>query len=332
MFARTWLIVPIAAAACGDQGDPRPSPLASSVAQAASSSRGSAAATVPAGWRREALTAYQLAASIAVPGDATLTGGREPERDADGLAITIPTVTITREAGAIRLSSDVAIGWVPTTLAAELADNARRATPFAVEGSKETPTGEWAVAYRLDAEDCQVHGGSPRAKVWCQAAEQKIRCAAISTVLQICSSIEPSGSPIEAGFDAAGAFPRVSDPQAAQAAVTVARAISRDDRDALLGMVAPTGMMLKGKKVSVKALRALLAGDTIQRAFEMRCKPLPGQRASQCAWTAEGDIANDQLAVLANDGDGLVPRFTLSKGAGGRWLLGSVDMADLGSP
>jgi hypothetical protein len=333
MSARTRLVLALAAAGCGDKSEaPGPGQLASSIAQVAHAGSGGGS-SLPPGWRREDLAGQgKLAASIAVPAEAKLVPSTELQRDADGLAIAIPIVTITGGGSSIKLSTEAVIGWVPTTMAADLADNARREKPFVVADKQETPTGEWAIAYRRDTQDCYVRGWSPRARVWCATAELEMSCTAIATPLEICTSLEPSGPPIAPAFDPGAAFPQVSDPEAAVAAVNVARAIARNDREALLSMVGPTGMMLKGKKVSPKALRALLATDTIQRAFEMRCKPVPGQRASQCAWTAESDARDNALSILASDGYGLVPRFTLTKGADGRWLLSNVDMADLGPP
>src|SRR5262245_31137161 len=98
--------------------------------------------------RREDLTKLPnpLPASIAVALEAKVASEAEPQRDRDGLLYKAPFVTVTGAGPAVKLSTDAALGWIPTTADADLADNKRREKPFAVAQQATGAVGEWAIA------------------------------------------------------------------------------------------------------------------------------------------------------------------------------------------
>jgi hypothetical protein len=335
-----WLIPILVASGCRDKAE-APAVASGALgsardAVAAAPADGAAASTASPGTRREDLAKLPnpLAASIAVPLDARVVSESEPQRDRDGLTYKSPFVTVTGVGPAIKLSTDAALGWIPTTAEADLADNARRERPFGVAKQTTAQGGEWAIAYQWNAEgqDCFVRGWSPRAHVLCQTVELKIRCAEVGTVLDVCTSIEPSGAPVAPPSDPAAAFPKATDPKVAQVAATVARAVVRNDREALLGLVGPRGLVLRGKKLSRAALGKLLGGDTIQKAFDIDCTPPQGSRESACVWNSDDTGADGAFALLAHEGYGVIPQLVLARDKDGAWWLTKLDALDLGEP
>ncbi|MGN6106451.1 MAG: hypothetical protein ACTHU0_15200 [Kofleriaceae bacterium] len=329
---RAWAAIAVLVAACNGKSD-APASVGGAVGSGAGS--GAAGDAAPRSRRDDlAKLSAPLGATVELPADATVESSREPARDADGLRITAPTATVRAGGPALRLSTGVELGWVPTTAEADLAENARREQPFEVASQRGSPDGTWAIAYRRDPERCFVRGRSPPAPLLCATVDLYVPCAETARLLEICTSIAPSATPIAAApAEPTAAFPKVADAAAALLASRIARAVVHDDRDAVVAAIGPRGLRLKGKQLSREALRKLFAGgESVQKAFDIDCKPPQGSIETPCAWNSDQDAADGSLEVLANEGYGLVPQLIFRKASDGTWALAAVDAVDQGEP
>jgi hypothetical protein len=68
-----------------------------------------------------------------------------------------------------------------------------------------------------------------------------------------------------------------TDPKAAQAAAAAARAVLRGDREALLALIDPRGLVLRGRRLSRAALGKLLDGEPSE-TFDIDCRSPQGSR------------------------------------------------------
>jgi len=133
------------------------------------------------------------------------------------------------------------------------------------------------------------------------------------------------------------AFPHM-DPAAAVVAVTVGRAIYRDDDAMLLSTIGPQGVKIRKKSYPTpEALqKALDAAPTVLHAvapivFEYLPPDEPVVLEQLVQWH-EGVSDASEATVWFSGGYGDQPYFELHESAEGQWHLTTFGVADLGEP
>ena len=177
---------------------------------------------------------------------------------------------------AIKLSTDAALHRIPTTTEADLADSARRDKPFAVaKRPVRRRVGDRVPVGRRRHRLLRARGWSPRVRA-VPGRRAEGECAGIATMLR--SARRSSRRPWQPRRRAIR--PRRSeatDPKAAQAAAAAARAVLRGDREALLALIDPRGLVLRGRRLSRAALGKLLDGEPSE-TFDIDCRSPQGSR------------------------------------------------------
>jgi len=324
-----WLVLGIVLAACGGGSD---SPaIATSVTGVGSARVPRDGAAPSATTRREDLSKLPTAvpASIVIPLDAKVTSKLDDRRDADGFIASAPLAEITGPTlgSGIEVRLDDPREDGPTTADQQLADlvaelvapDDKSEPPV----TKRAPNGDWAIAFPTKG-GCLAVAYAPRLHLRCGGVRTNDPCEAARAIADACMTLEAAGALVPPVRDAQRTFAPVTDPIAIETLTAAALAVVHDDRDAIALTVGPRGVRLKGKPMSRAGLRALLRTDTVQRAFELSCKP-------SCEWRIEDARPEDSITLVAQDAvTGVIPRLHFARDGKGAWWLSEVDLRDLG--
>lgn len=273
-----------------------------------------------------------LGATVVVPPGVTAARADESSLAADGFAYLSPVARISGVVGVIEVSTGAELGWVPTTLADNVADPAKQTHEKVA--ATEGPNGNWAAAYKL-TESCYVQAWSPAAKLWCEASSPGmvgVPCDQVQPVIDVCLTLAPEGAVEAPRLDVASAFPNLKDPKAIDAVVAAGRAVAANDLAAFTAQLAPGKVKLGKKKVDAKGLtRAVAKAKSLSILLGNDCTP-QGERTWTCRWSSEADGASGKLSVHSRDGYGVIPTIDLARQPDGAWRVTGFGSVDLGEP
>lgn len=270
--------------------------------------------------------ALPIAATIELHG-ASVHSDRSTDYDARGLTVVVPVAAI--DAGGVRMDISPWTAGVTSDRTEDRHDNAR----FKLLAERVTPTGEWArLCQWHDDDDCFLTGGSTRARLRCHSHALKVSCSA-TALLDVCTSITPTGAPLPLRSDLAATFPSTSDTLARTVMGAVAVAIVTDDRQAFERYIAPGGLSIRrgsgrratARTMSARQLHEALAHATVATLTRVTCR-------DACHWI---DIAvgqtKDRVAMSPNtESFGLIGVFRFVRQADRTWKLVAIEDFELG--
>lgn len=286
----------------------------------------------PAGWARVELSTLVegLTGTVDVPAGLTATGKPTLDQGSDGFSAAVHHVAIGPRMGGATLRT---VGVIPPRFASLEAMVAFHDNLEDVSTHTFGPD-HWALVQRWREGECTLGGWSKAAGLECEVF--KAPCDQMEQWVKVCGSIRPGPTPNAAQVTARSAFPHM-DPAAAEVALTVARAIYRDDDAMLLSTVGPQGVKIRKKVYTPEALeKALVAAPTVMHAvapivFAYLTPGEPIELAELVQWT-EGESDADVATVWFSGGYGEQPYFELRKSAEGPWHLTKIGVKDLGEP
>lgn len=275
-----------------------------------------------AGWTRIDLGQYGLKGTIDAPPGAAVAGSSADETDRDGLTVKIPQVQI----GPRGCGVSVRAVAVPPPRLKSADAMARFHDRFEVEGTHTHGPDHWSVVQRWRPGECMAHGWSKPAGLICDVF--KCPCDQMAQWVEVCGSLRAGDGPNAIETNAGQAFPDV-DPAAAAVAMTVGRAVARDDAAMLKSTLGPAGLKIGAAQYTAEALGAALEGKAVMQVVAPLWAKTVGPDPGQLMWNGQGDGARVQ--VFFGPGYGEQPYFTVEK-SGAAWHLVEFGVFDLGEP
>ena len=276
----------------------------------------------PEGWTRLDLSTVmpELTGTIDLPPEVSAAGNHQEEGDADGLAADARHVQI----GPARGVSLETMAVIPSRFASAEA-MARFHRKLEHVSTHEFGPDHWAVVQRSRPGECMLHGWSAAAGLSCDVPP--VPCDQMEQWVQVCGTLRPGPTPNKSSTTAKSAFPKLG-PATAEVAMTVARAVARNDAPTLLSAIGPQGLKIGKKKYTTMSLAAVLARKTVVQVvapitLEWGVDP-------QYNWNSHGAQA-DEATVWFTSAYGEQPYFKLNK-TGDDWYLVEFGVYDLGEP
>ena len=240
--------------AANDEADPTANP---------SAPQPSTARTLAPGWTRVDLSTVVpgMTGTVDVPPGVDAERVERQDIDADGLDSQARGLKI----GAVSLEA-------PAILPPIFATPESRASSFAQFkhiSTHEFGAGHWALVQAWRPGECMMHGWSAAAGLTCGVFQAP--CDEIDRWVQVCKSLQPGAAPNESPVTPKSAFPTLEE-SAATVAITVARAVVRNDPTKLYSVLEPDGVKILGKTYTVETLKAALVGKSL----------LAGRRTDLC--------------------------------------------------
>ncbi|MCA9704252.1 MAG: hypothetical protein KDK70_00185 [Myxococcales bacterium] len=278
------------------------------------------------GWTRVELSSVvpEMTGTIDLPPGVTAAAALRSEMDADGLQTEARGVQLGPRVGGAMLEVLAVIPPRFESAAAMAAFHDR----FEVVSTHEFGPGHWAVVHRWRPGECMLHGWSAAAGLTCDVF--KAACdEAMDQWVRTCGSLRPGPAPNTSPTTPRSAFPSL-DPAAAEVAITVARAIVRNDPSMLLGTLGPKGLRIKRKKYTVASLEAALTGHAVLQVVAPILYTPDLVPEEVFMWNGDAPKP-DRERVWFTGGYGRQPYFELEK-QDGAWHLTAFGVEDLGEP
>jgi hypothetical protein len=290
---------------------------------------GTAPAPPPADGR---LALDPLGASVVAP-DAVVAFLDSENAAEDGFMYQTPRARIVGGGltGAVEITTGAQLGWVPTTLAADLADVARQGHENVAKAEKD---GNWAAAYKL-TDSCYLRSWSPAAKLWCEASAEGmvgIPCDKVQPAIDVCVSIAARGEREKPRLALIGKFQYVREEKLKEAIHAAGRAVATDDRAAFTALLVPGKIAVGKKKLDAAAFAAAATkAGSLSKLMGQDCAR-DENGAQNCLWNSESDGADGNFTMFAHTGYGEVPTLELERQSDGTWRVAGFGMIDVGEP
>lgn len=276
----------------------------------------------PDGWSRVELSsvATALSGTVDVPSGVEAEQHTIVEGDVDGLQTNVVSVKL----GAVTLRPLVE---VPPRFASAKAMRAFHEA-FEEVSTHDFGPDHWAVVQRWRPGECMLHGWSKDAGLSCDVF--KAPCDEMKQWVDSCGSLQAGDAPNVTTTTPRSAFESL-DPAAAEVAVTVARAIARNEAATLVEAAADDGLTVGGKKLAKADLEAALAGKPVAETVALGYAT-DGSPRELYQWNADGSPSDPTTAtVWFSSGYGEQPYFRIRK-IGDAWKLTEFGTEDLGEP
>ena len=283
-------------------------------------------ALAPAGWSRLELSTVipGLTGTIDLPPGLTAAASGGQRIDVEGLEAEPRNVHIGPEVGGLSLE---ALTDIPPRFASAAA-MASFHGQFEVVETHEFGPDHWAVVQRWRPGECMIHGWSAAAGLSCDLFQGP--CDEIAQWLQICGTLRPGLTPNRSPTTAASAFPGL-ELGAATVAMTVARAVARNDATMLLGAIGPKGLKIGRRAYTARSLAAALAGRSVLQVVAPSFYRESEGETSEGLFNWSGASTGREAKVWFTSGYGEQPFFTLRKIVDD-WYLVEFGVHDLGEP
>lgn len=279
----------------------------------------------PEGWTRLELSTQvaEWSGTVDVPPGAAIEAGTQEDIDPDGLSAKTSNLQI----GPRVCGADLVTMVKPPPRFASPEAMLAFHRNFEHVRTETFGEGHWAVVQQWRPGECKVHAWSAPAGLGCKVF--KCPCDQIDQWVQLCGSVRPGDSPNISIVGPKAAFPDM-DPAAGAVAMTVARAVARDDGAMLRSAVGPKGLEVNKKRYAPDAIEAAMKGKSVVDFVA----PIMGARGEKGEgifnWNDGGSKA-DSVTVFFTTGYGEQPYFELKK-AGEVWHVDAFGVFDHGEP